>query len=114
MTIVHRPASPSAGLLVGAALIGALGTGGCGSTRHRVDTTQPWEWASRAYEHPASRIPVEVPNTVKQKEDETIPDALKEKVTLRSEAIDIRSLMLGLAKQTGLNISLDPDVTGQV
>jgi MSHA biogenesis protein MshL len=65
--------------------------------------------------HPPQLIDVVKPkligSTVTQAD---LPPQLKEKVTLRSEAIDIRSLMLGLAKQTALNITLDPDVTGQV
>jgi len=95
-------------------ITGVLGSVGCGATRHRLDEPLPWEWASHSYEHPVSRIPVELPKSILPPAPESIPEALKEKVTLRSEAIDIRSLMLGLAKQTGLNITLDPDVTGQV
>lgn len=37
-----------------------------------------------------------------------------DKVTLRAESINVRSLLLGLAKQTGMNIIVDSDVDGTV
>ncbi len=96
-------------------VVGALILAGCGATRPHLETTRPWEVATQAVNHPPQLIDVVKPTLKYSPPSEaSIPPQLREKVTLRSEAIDIRSLMLGLAKQTGLNITLDPDVAGQV
>ncbi len=94
----------------------ALLAAGCGATRKPLETARPWEVATQAVNHPPQLIDVVKPTLsyLPKPGGEVIPPALRDKVTLRSEAIDIRSLMLGLAKQTGLNITLDPDVAGQV
>jgi MSHA biogenesis protein MshL len=101
---------PQASVLLLAGLLSA-----CGATRPQLEPARPWEVATQAVNHPPQLIDVIKPNLGNHgpMSVDNLPQ-LKEKVTLRSEAIDIRSLMLGLAKQTGLNITLDPSVTGQV
>src|SRR5690242_10162052 len=88
---------------------------GCAATRPQLEPARPWEVATHAVNHPPQAISVVKPTLSHAAVDDAnkFPQ-LREKVTLRSEAIAIRSLMLGLAKQTGLNITLVPSVTGQV
>jgi len=99
------------------AFVAALPTlAGCGSTRPRLAPSRPWQVGVEQATRPPAPIPVSVP-VVEGPRAETAEIAdprLHEKVTLRSEATDLRALLLGLSKQTGINIVLDEEVSGTV
>jgi MSHA biogenesis protein MshL len=94
----------------------ALASLGCGATRPRLDPGRPWDVAAEAINHVPVPIPVHAPKLYRPAVTEvtSVNPALREKVTLRSDSTDLRSLLLGLSKQTGLNIVLDEEVTGTV
>lgn len=93
----------------------AVATASCGATRPHLQATRPWKVASEMVDRPTRPIPVNAPQfTQNEKTAVKLDPRLSEKVTLRSEGTDLRSLLLGLSKQTGINIVLDDEVTGTV
>lgn len=94
----------------------AVATASCGATRPPLQPSRPWKVASELIDREAKPIPVNPPTLTRDDfgEAKRLDPRLAEKVTLRSDGTDLRSLLLGLSKQTGINIILDDAVTGNV
>lgn len=89
--------------------------GGCGAARSKLEFARPWQIGADAIVRAPTPIHVNPPIVDQGDVPNGPPDArLEERVTLRSEGTDLRSLLLGLSKQTGINIVLDEDVRGTV
>lgn len=110
--LFHLPrATPR--LLAAAAL--AVTTASCGATRPQLKPTRPWKVAAETLDRKPTPIPAKPYALVEATRTQAPTDPrLAEKVTLRSENTELRSLLLGLSRQTGLNIVLDDEVTGTV
>lgn len=109
--LLHFPrATPR---LLAAAL--AVTTASCGATRPQLKSTRPWKVAAETMDRKPAPIPAKPYALVEATREQMVADPrLAEKVTLRSENTELRSLLLGLSKQTGINIVLDDEVTGTV
>lgn len=114
---VTRQRSPFATLL-GLCVLSfvVVAASACGATRKPLSRSQPWEVATHSVQRPPSADgrKQQKPGAALETEQVRVDPRLKEKVTLRSEGTDLRSLLLGLSKQTQINIVLGDEVRGTV
>lgn len=83
---------------------------GCAPLRPSVPVTDPWK-AAAVLERPN----LEPPRTAPAVKAPPADDArLRTAVTLRSDATELRTLLLGLSRQSGLNMNLAAEVRGTV